>query len=394
MSSVEDKGIAVKKVLLATWYENHNYGTALQAYSLKSIIQNPSIANLGTTGGMMRVCDLLPHRPIRRKMAGRKFSKVLSPHAYLEKMQQWNDKRILRREKECFARREDAFASFVENNFTFASDSYVQEEPDLSALASRYDLVVAGSDQIWNPEALDPTYLLEWAEGGKKCSYGSSLSVKSISAADEGIYRKALADFRAISIRDSACRSQLQRIVGKPVKTVVDPVILLGRDGLIKNAPRLGLRPFEFCYFLGNNRNHRKAALEVAGKMKLPIHAVINAGSDFAADRVLEQYADWDVDPWKFVSYINEADFVMTDSFHATVISVLCHTDFVVLEKDSGRPEQNNRILEFLDAVGLTERWETEGHDRAISAGQWEYADEAILSMRKDSYKYLMEALA
>lgn len=384
----------MNRILLATWYENHNYGTALQAYSLKSIIQNPSITNLGATDGVMRICDVLPHRPIRRKMVGRKFSKMLSPHAYLEKMQQWNDKRILRREKECFARREQAFASFVESNFTFASDCYVQEEPELAALASRYDLVMAGSDQIWNPEALDPTYLLGWVEANKKCSYGSSLSVKSISARDEDIYRNALADFKAISIRDSACRSQLQRIVGKPVKTVVDPVILLGRDGLIENTPRLDFNPFEFCYFLGNNRSHRKAALEVAEQLKLPIHAVINAGSDFAADRALEQYADWDVDPWKFISYINEADFVMTDSFHATVISVLCHTDFVVLEKDSDRPEQNNRILEFLDAVGLAERWGMEGHDKSISPGQWEYADEAILSMRKDSYKYLMEAIA
>lgn len=36
----------MKKVLLATWYENHNYGTALQAYALKSIIENPKITEI------------------------------------------------------------------------------------------------------------------------------------------------------------------------------------------------------------------------------------------------------------------------------------------------------------------------------------------------------------
>lgn len=383
----------MKQVLLATWYENHNYGTALQAFSLKEVIENPAASGIALDSPHQSCsCRLLPHKPVRQKKS--RLSKLLSIKTYFNKMGQLRDKIIFMHKRSLFKQRETLFQKFVNSSFTFAVDHDVQTRSELTALANRFDLVISGSDQIWNPEALDPTYLLEWAKAGKKCSYGSSLSVKSIKEEDEKIYREALADFKAISIRDSACRSQLQEIVGKPVETVVDPVILLGKEGLLNRAPMLNLEPSLFAYFLGNNRSHRKVALTVAEELGLSIHAVINAGSDFAADKPLEQFADWSVDPWKFVSYINESEYVVTDSFHATVISVLCHTDFIVLEKDASRPEQNNRILEFLSAVGLSDRWGMGGHPRSISDRQWKYADEAILSMRKDSYKYLMEALA
>ena len=383
----------MKKILLVTWYENNNYGTALQAYALKSVIEKPIITGLDLSVTMQEcICDILPHKPKKQRKNNR-FSKLFSPHSYLLKLQQIQDKKTYKKKKGLFDLREKAFDKFLRLNFNFATDHYVQDVIELQQLGENYDLVVSGSDQIWNPEALDSTYLLEWVKAGKKLSYGSSLSTKSISTEYEHLFGTALRDFKTISIRDRRCRDQLARIVGKPVSTVVDPVVLLGRDGLLSNVTKLALPPYMFCYFLGNNRKHRQMAVLKSNEMKLPIHAVINAGSDYRADKTLEKYADWDVDPWKFVSYINEASIVVTDSFHATVISVLCHTNFIVLEKDSSRPEQNNRILEFLDAVGLRERWGNVPQKTKISEKQWNYADHVIETLRQDSLEFLLEAL-
>lgn len=383
----------MKKILLVTWYENNNYGTALQAYALKSIIEKPMITGLHLNIAMQEcTCDILPHKPEKQRKNNR-FRKLFSPHSYLLKLQQIQDKKIYKKKRMHFDLREKAFDKFLRQNFNFATDHYVQNVIELQQLGGNYDLVVSGSDQIWNPEALDPTYLLEWVKAGKKISYGSSLSVKSIPAEYEQLFKAALKDFKAISIRDRMCRDQLSQIVGKPVSTVVDPVVLLGRDGLLSNVAKLAIPPYMFCYFLGNNRKHRQLAILKSKEMNLPIHAVINAGSDYRADKSLEKYADWDVDPWKFVSYINEASIVVTDSFHATVISVLCHTNFIVLEKDSSRPEQNNRILEFLDAVGLRERWGNVPQKTEISEKQWNHADRVIENIRQDSLKFLLEAL-
>lgn len=384
----------MKKVLLATWYENHNYGTALQAYALKSIIENPKITEIELDfADENAVCEILPHKPKVRHNTGAKWKKALSPKLYLMKAEQLIDKRIYNSKKELFMMRDEAFNSFIKNNFNFASDDYIQEYNELAEIEKNYDYVISGSDQIWNPESLDRTYLLEWVEPQKKFSYGSSLSVKSIPDSFEDLYHNALNEFKCISIRDSACCKQLSEIVGKEVLTVVDPVVLLGRVGLLKHTSPLNLKPYMFCYFLGNDKNNRKIAESTAQKRNLDINAIINAGSGYRADKLLEPYADWSVDPWKFVSYIYESDVVITDSFHATVISVMLHKDFIVLMKDKNRPEQNNRILEFLNLIGLEERWGIGSINKSINPEQWDKADDVIYNMRKISLEYLIKAM-
>ncbi len=375
------------KILLVTWYRNYNYGTALQAYSLTRVLEGLCV------DGREVSCQLLPHVPERETHTGQRLKKLLRPSFYGMKLQQWHDRREYEKKRELFWRREQAFDGFIRESFRFAAPEAVQDAHELARLSESFDYVVAGSDQIWNPEALDPIYLLGWALG-QKFSYGSSLSVAELPKAYWSRYREALSDFKCISIRDSACRDTLSRVVGRPVRTVVDPVVLVGREALLEKAPEVVDEPHVFCYFLGRERKYRQMALSLSRSMALPIRAVIHAGSDYAADRLLEPYALWDEDPWKFVARIRDAAYVVTDSFHATVISVLCHVNFTVLPKDRSRPEQNRRILEFLQAVGLDERWGAASLGCAVTEAQWQAADGALAELRQDSLDFLKEALS
>ena len=100
------------------------------------------------------------------------------------------------------------------------------------------------------------------------------------------------------------------------------------------------------------------------------------------------------MDPNQFIFCIQNAKFVFTDSFHATVISILLHKDFVVFEKDNNRPTQNIRIKEFLTLAGLDERWEMPINQLTnIDIRKWNAADERINVARQKSFDYLMEAL-
>lgn len=381
------------RILLITWYRNYNYGTALQAYALKSIIEDPSITGLMSKDAFWKCkCELLPHIPCPQRKRG-KWKKLFIPRTYFSKLNDLMDKKIYNHNKALFLKREKTFDDFVIQNFVFAADHNIQNEEELRQIAQSYDIILAGSDQIWNPVSLDPLYLLQSISAEKKMSYGSSLSVQEIKPVDEPIYRQSLSTFKAISIRDRKCRAQLETIVGKPIATVVDPVILLGRNALIQSAQEIISDPYIFCYFLGSKKEHRLFAASEAKKRNLQIHAVINVGSNYSADRPLKSVADWDVDPWKFVGYIKNASLVITDSFHATVIATLCHTQFIVLEKDSKRPEQNNRILEFLDSTGLIDRWEQKDINHVINEKQWLQSDRALMKMRKKSFNWLISNL-
>lgn len=50
----------------------------------------------------------------------------------------------------------------------FATDHNIQDNKELSKITQTYDIILSGSDQIWNPVSLDPVYLLQWAPVGKK----------------------------------------------------------------------------------------------------------------------------------------------------------------------------------------------------------------------------------
>lgn len=389
----------MKKVLLLTWYDNNNYGTSLQASSLRSIICDPQITGLISESTEKFECDILRHQPERRepKSKFRKIVKVFQPKNYLMKYSQIRDSYIKRTKQKEFKARSLAFDNFTNLNFTFSSSINAQTEIELRRVSEKYNIIMSGSDQVWNPEALDPTYLLQWTPiGKKKVSYGSSLSMTKIPEKYYDIYRKSLPNFDAISIRDAQCREQLSQIVKRNVYTVVDPVILLGRRALSQRqrSIELGDKPYIFCYFLGNKVAHRKNAIKYAERHGLAIKAVVNCGFDFKADKDLQKYAIWDVDPNQFIFCIQNAKFVFTDSFHATVIATLLHKDFVVFEKDSNRPAQNTRIKEFLALAGLDERWEMSMNQlTSIDMDKWKAADARIDVARQKSFDYLMEAL-
>lgn len=151
----------------------------------------------------------------------------------------------------------------------------------------------------------------------------------------------------------------------------------------------------QVCYFLGNNKAYRDLVIQYARKYNLNIRAIINTGSSYVSDNVLEEYSVWNAGPWEFVNLIKNATIVITDSFHATVVSTLMKTQFCVFEKDSSRPEQNNRIKEFLADTGLDSRWSdsnTIPQDK-ISREDWNLAHERLNMKRKRSLEYLLEAL-
>lgn len=389
----------MKKVLLLTWYDNNNYGTSLQASSLRSIICDPQITGLVSKTTENFECDILRHQPERQDQKSKlgKIVKVFQPKNYLMKYSQIKDFCIKSAKQKSFEVRSLAFEEFTNQNFTFSSSVNAQTEVELRNASEKYDIIMSGSDQVWNPEALDPTYLLQWAPAGKKkVSYGSSLSVTKIPEKYYGIYRKSLSSFDAISIRDVQCREQLSQIVNRNVYTVVDPVVLLGGSALSQRQKNieLGNDPYIFCYFLGNKAIHRKKAIEYAEQHGLAIKAIVNCGFDFKADKDLQKYAIWDVDPNQFIFCIQNAKFVFTDSFHATVISTLLHKDFVVFEKDNNRPAQNTRIKEFLTLAGLENRWEMSMNQlTSVDIDEWKMADEKIDVSRQESFDYLMEAL-
>ena len=379
----------MKKILLMTWFNNNNFGTLLQATAMQNILKSMGTDEEGYE------CNILNYIPSPKK-AKKSIKYYFNPKKYYLKTMQIYSKFYARKYDNQIELQNSTFKKYINENLLISPKDVIKSEKDLAKINNDYDIYLCGSDQIWNPKSLDYNYLLGWVSDSKtKASYGSSLSSTPIPEYYYEMYNKYLNRFKHISIRDKKCKSQLEEITGRKIETVADPVILWGRDKLLDFAGDNfeNIDDYCFAYILGPSIKLRNKFLQYCKQKNLkPISVVGVSKENLMYDKKIVEYADWETDPKKFVNYIKNSKFVITDSFHSVVVSVLLHKDFCVFEKDKNHKEQNNRILELLDTVGLMDRWRScdeQVNETKISREKWTEVDEKIELLRKSSMEYL-----
>ena len=95
-----------------------------------------------------------------------------------------------------------------------------------------YDLLIAGSDQIWNSEItgeLDPVFLLDFGQRSKKISLATSMGSHILSDEEKEKFRAVLRQYSAISVREKFAKCQLDKLTSKKVKVLLDPTLLLNK---------------------------------------------------------------------------------------------------------------------------------------------------------------------
>ena len=212
------------------------------------------------------------------------------------------------------------------------------------------DILICGSDQIWNP-AFQPNslYYLTFCSGKPKYSYAASIAVDAISEKAKDYFTTALSSFSGISVREETGYHLLYDLVPNEILRVdCDPVLLLQNDHWesIKNDRYKGKR-FIFLYMLRPS----KELLEFAQKTAIQKGCeLIFIGDYYFGNRTLHQTTDAGVED--FLSAIYYADYVITNSFHCTVFSTLFEKQFSsqVIERTG------SRVRDYLNALGLQNR--------------------------------------
>lgn len=159
--------------------------------------------------------------------------------------------------------------------------------------------------------------------------------------------------------------SILESLTNKKFDIVVDPVLLM-KDNEWKDVAKITKEKDRYllCYLLGDSIEHRRAVKEFAKKMHLPIltfpHILFKAVRK--CDLFFGDIHDYSSGPREFLGLINNAEFVITDSFHACVFSMIFKTPFVVFErnKPGEKGNMNSRIYDFLEEYHLENQLVTE----------------------------------
>lgn len=228
----------------------------------------------------------------------------------------------------------------------------------IGSCVENYDAFIVGSDQVWHPNAVCDAYLLKFVKNKIKLSYAASFAVNELSGNQKEAYREALRSFDGISVREEKGIEILKGLTDKRVWWSLDPTLLLSAEQWNDIISRkVEEAPYIFCYFLGEDFNHRKLACEFAEKNDLPIVTLPNLKGKFrACDKNFGDKQLYDVSPADFISLIKNATYILTDSFHATAFSIIFEKQFFVFER-TGVKSMGSRLDSLTKLFESTEHF-------------------------------------
>lgn len=250
----------------------------------------------------------------------------------------------------------------------------------------KFDTFVVGSDQVWNGKLTgdDSTYFLDFvADDKRKYSYAASLGDGKLS--DEN--KNDLRNFSGISAREENTGKKISEMINREVTTVSDPVFLVEKREWEKliDAITPPCKDYIFLYEL-HEKKTRQFALELQKKTGCEILMIPN---DLRGGiSAVKKYAP---SVLEFLSFIYNAKYVVTDSFHVTAFSIIFNKDLYAVLKGGALQGLNSRIASILENCGLSDRMIGDKYDLSLLPEQIDYNDvnEKIELLRKTSIAYL-----
>ena len=104
-----------------------------------------------------------------------------------------------------------------------------------------------------------------------------------------------------------------------------------------------------------------------------------------------------DVDPFDFIRLIQDAKYVVTDSFHGSVFSILMHKQFITFYRkpSSEKGNTNSRIDSLFNILGLSDRlYKNDIYEQMQKEIDYNYVEEKISVLRKESLEFLRRGLS
>ena len=328
---------------------NHNYGSILQTFALQTIVNN-----LGVETEIVRYNEskFSKIRRLRNKEYMRTRFKVIEKKITLTF--------LYRKYSHLLQERNIAFSKFISTNLKFSDVLFSLSE--LNRKAYNYDIVLLGSDQVWHPMNLYMNFFTLNFVPDKiiKAAYAPSFGVSKIPKSYKESYRKYINRIQYLSCREAAGVDTIYDLTGKKPAMVCDPTMLLSKEDWLQVLPGKTKYPFKyiFCYFIGDNPEQRELVLKLKETTGYKIITLLHIDEYISSDSNYGDYTPFDVDPLDFLELIKNAEYIMTDSFHASVFSILFHKAFFTFNRFENIKEKstNSRIDSLLGVLDLTER--------------------------------------
>jgi hypothetical protein len=346
-----------------TCHRVYNHGAALQAWALATYLKEQ--------GHSVNIIDYRPdylrgHYDLR--VNNPRYDKFVVRWFYLAaKYPGW--RRSLAR-KAAFDTFDAKFIAPLVTERCFLSAEELKRNPP------KADVYIAGSDQIWNTNfknGTDSSFYLDFGtKESKRISYAASFATSKLREGTENFVKTKLANFDAISVRESSGIKLLEKI-GYSGALVCDPVFLIDAEIWKDHFVNDNLEEkYLLVYDFDNGKAFQELALRISKTLGLKIYSLFNIG-----------YSDLNFHncgPDTFVSLIGNATCVLSNSFHATAFSLILKKNVFVAKREDGL---NQRMQDLLMQIGLSNRLIDKDVSDSILKEQIDYENVSLLLEEK-----------
>lgn len=367
------------KLALLTFHNAANYGAALQAYAFEKFLTDKgyeceyinyvNASRAHEYSMSWHIWDSLRNGKIKNAIA----YALGSPFMTLRKRR---------------------FNKFYKRNLRKTEQIY-RSSKDAASLNGKYDYFLVGSDQVWNPicNGDDAAFLLDFVkDGSKRVSYSSSFGMSEIDEAHKEIYRKNFEQFKALAVRETIGQKLIYDLTGRDSKLVIDPVLLLTKEQWMEVMPKKSSNE-HFIFSYTNKDSQTREFFGSGYQLNGKKHYVLSrytSPSDFLSSQVRVKYY---MSPEEFLFIINNADLVVSASFHCIAMSIILNRQFVAFV--TGNEGKDERILNLLRTLHIEDRVFHKGMTVEEIERPIDYlaVNKKIEEMKKESVDYLLSVL-
>lgn len=357
------------KIGIVTFHCSYNFGSALQAFALQE-----SVSRLGHESWIIdyRSSDFDQYKLFSPNHPKKQARTILGLPRLMK--------------------RRDSFGLFWGKYFHLTIETYsYRDEDKLASLSDSFDAFVCGSDQIWNLDCthgvVDP-YFLSFAGDKRRIAYAPSLAHTSFEPVnfDKKKVSSLLSRFDSISVREEETVPLFQPLVQKKIEVVLDPTLLLDASDYSDMTRRKFTEdPYLFVYLLRSCPELIQSINEYASRTGSRVFYVSEKNLP-----IVNSINLFGIGPAEFVSLAAHADAIMTNSFHATVFSVLFHKPF----RAFGTDKSASRMRDLLSNLGIENCFADEVCSEEMKPVDWQIVDANLAELRDHSLNYLREALS
>lgn len=271
----------------------------------------------------------------------------------------------------------------------------------LSKGSLNYSAVMVGSDQVWGPFSLYAKFynLLFVDDSVLKFSYASSFGVSDIFQCQKEAVAHYLNRIDKIGVREQRGKEIVKELTGREAKVVLDPTLLLTRneweEHIDESRCKIG-EPYILCYVLGERKDIRETIKRLGKQSGLKIVNLPHIDNYHSMDDNLGDINLYDVGPFDFIRLVRDATYVVTDSFHGSVFSILFHKKFMTFYRQDPKVKgsTHSRIDSLFGIFNIKDRIYRNDIFVSMQKGiDYEYVESKLEEMRKDSLEFLTDCL-